>query len=224
MRAFIQSEDATVNSLPLLVQLCLLFYTRVSSALQKTQLFESHKGSNMASDFEDKLTVGNETYCWNDNLQAYSWCPTTPLEAHENNGSKLVYVIPFLYGSISLLSIVGNTLVIWIVSSTKSMHGINNYLLTNLAISDLAIAIFWAPFQVHAALVQKWLLPPVMCKLCPLAQTFSVNISIFTMVALAQERYHGIMSPLSSVTSSRPSKLIFTLIWMSAFVLRVVSS
>lgn len=44
----------------------------------------------MSSDFEDKLTVGNNTYCWNDDLEAYSYCPTTSENPSNNCKNQIL--------------------------------------------------------------------------------------------------------------------------------------
>ena len=59
-----------------------------------------------------------------------------------------------LYGGISMVSIYGNSLVIWVVSTTKTMQTVHNGLIANLACSDIVIAIFCIPFQFYAALLQ----------------------------------------------------------------------
>ena len=93
-----------------------------------------------------------------------------------------------LYGLISLVALKGNSLVMWIVTTTKSMHDVINFYICNLAVSDVFLAIFCIPFQFYAALVQQWNLPEFMCKLCPFVQTFSINVNIFTLIAIAHER------------------------------------
>ena len=97
-----------------------------------------------------------------------------------------------LYGFISLAAIYGNSLVIWVVSTAKNLQSENNFYLANLAVSDVIIALFCIPFQFYAALLQRWDLPKFMCKFCPFTSTFCVNVSIFTLVAIAQLRYQNI--------------------------------
>ena len=53
-----------------------------------------------------------------------------------------------------MVSIYGNSLVIWVVSTTKTMQTVHNGLIANLACSDIVIAIFCIPFQFYAALLQ----------------------------------------------------------------------
>ena len=103
--------------------------------------------------------------------------------------SGILLFLILLYGFISFVAFFGNSLVIWIVATTKSMHEVIDFYIANLAVSDVCLAIFCIPFQFYAALVQQWNLPDFMCKFCPFAQTFSINVNILTLIAIAQERY-----------------------------------
>ena len=85
-------------------------------------------------------------------------------------------------------AITGNTLVIVLVAKTKALHNAQNYLIANLALSDIIIAIVCIPLQFYAALMQRWDMPAIMCKLSPMFQTFCVNLSIFTQIAIARDR------------------------------------
>ena len=102
--------------------------------------------------------------------------------------SGLLIFMSLIYGVTTLTSIYGNGLVIWVISRSKTLHTVNNSFIANLALSDVTIAVFCIPFQFYANLVQRWDLPSFMCKFCPFAQTFSVNVSIFTMIAIAYDR------------------------------------
>ena len=99
----------------------------------------------------------------------------------------MVFMI-MIYGVVTIVSVYGNALILWVVSTTKSLQNVNNLLIINLAISDIIIALFCIPFQFYAALVQRWDLPAFMCKLCPFAQTLSVNVNIFTLLLIARDR------------------------------------
>ena len=57
-----------------------------------------------------------------------------------------------IYGVVTILSVYGNALILWVVSTTKSLQNVNNLLIINLAISDMIIAVFCIPFQFYAAL------------------------------------------------------------------------
>jgi leucokinin receptor len=49
--------------------------------------------------------------------------------------------------------------------------------------------------QFQAALLQRWNLPYFMCPFCPFVQVLSVNVSIFTLTAIAVDRHRAILEP-----------------------------
>ena len=102
--------------------------------------------------------------------------------------NSLVIVLSILYGAIILTALLGNSLVIYVVIVSPRMRTVTNFYIANLAFADVTIAMFAFPFQFHAALMQRWDLPEFMCKFCPTVGVLSVNISIFTLVALALDR------------------------------------
>ena len=57
-------------------------------------------------------------------------------------------------------------------------------------------------FQFQAALLQRWNLPWFMCGFCPFVQALSVNVSVFTLTAIAVDRHRAIINPLRYVTAS----------------------
>lgn len=60
----------------------------------------------------------------------------------------VIVVLSCLYGSISVIAVTGNVLVIWIVASSKSMQNVTNWYISNLALADIAIGLFAIPFEV----------------------------------------------------------------------------
>ncbi|KAM7305815.1 putative neuropeptide FF receptor [Ixodes scapularis] len=131
----------------------------------------------------------------------------------------IVFLLSFCYGLISLVSIVGNILVLWIVASSRRMQTVTNIFIANLAVADIIIGVFSIPFQFQAALLQRWLLPYFMCAFCPYVQVVSVNVSVFTLTAIAIERYRAITSPLKArFCSKTTAKILILIIWISSLV------
>lgn len=60
----------------------------------------------------------------------------------------IIVLLSIFYGSISIIAVVGNSLVIWIVSTTRQMQTVTNLFIANLALADVAIGMFSIPFQV----------------------------------------------------------------------------
>jgi hypothetical protein len=59
-----------------------------------------------------------------------------------------VILLSFAYGIISLLGVLGNSCIIYIVLRNRRMHSVTNYFICNLASSDCLVACFAVPFQV----------------------------------------------------------------------------
>ncbi|CAL4120931.1 unnamed protein product, partial [Meganyctiphanes norvegica] len=151
-------------------------------------------------------------------------------ELYEVTTGVLV-ALSLFYGTISLVAILGNALVMWIVATSRKMHSVTNYFIANLALADIIIGLFCIPFQFQAALLQRWNLPHFMCAFCPFFQTVSVNVSVFTLTAIAVDRYRAIVFPLGARPSKFRSKLVIMVIWLfsitiaipNAIALRVVT-
>lgn len=68
----------------------------------------------------------------------------------------LVVVLSVLYGSISVIAVAGNGLVIWAIVTSKRMRSVTNHYLANLAFADILIALFAIPFEVSAFLYKHY--------------------------------------------------------------------
>ena len=55
----------------------------------------------------------------------------------------------------------------------------------------------------------------------PVSQNLSVNASIFTLTAIAVDRYKAIMYPLKSHASKSRTKVIILIIWIVSTILAV---
>lgn len=153
----------------------------------------------------DEFNVHNGT---NDTIETLYDVPT-----------GMIVLLSFLYGSISVLAVVGNFLVMWVVATSRRMQSVTNCYIANLALADIVIGLFAVPFQFQAALLQRWLLPHFMCPFCPFVQALSVNVSVFTLTAIAVDRHRAIITPLSAHTSKRIAKVIIVVIWFLALSL-----
>lgn len=60
----------------------------------------------------------------------------------------VIVLLSIFYGSISIIAVIGNSLVIWIVATTRQMQTVTNLFIANLALADVVIGMFVIPFQV----------------------------------------------------------------------------
>lgn len=68
-----------------------------------------------------------------------------------------------LYVIIFLLSVVGNTLVIFTLLQNRRMRTITNVFLLNLSISDVLLAVFCMPFTLIPLLLRNFVFGEFMC-------------------------------------------------------------
>ncbi|KAI9587119.1 hypothetical protein GQX74_002966 [Glossina fuscipes] len=55
-----------------------------------------------------------------------------------------------------------------------------------------------------------------MCAFCPFVQAVSVNVSVFTLTAIAVDRHRAIINPLRARRTKFASKLVIISIWVAA--------
>ncbi|BFZ05777.1 hypothetical protein BsWGS_08816 [Bradybaena similaris] len=125
----------------------------------------------------------------------------------------LICLLAFLYGSISMLTVIGNGLVILVIVKNMRMHTVTNIFISNLAVADVIIGLFSIPFQFQAALLQRWVLANFMCSLAPFVQVISVNVSIFTLTVIAADRYIAVIHPFKAGCSKKAAAIIISVIW-----------
>lgn len=66
-----------------------------------------------------------------------------------NTNIYMFIFLSLLYGMISVISVVGNCLIIYVVAKNKRMKNVTNYFISNLALADVVIGMFVTPFQVR---------------------------------------------------------------------------
>ncbi|XP_071753206.1 substance-K receptor isoform X2 [Centroberyx gerrardi] len=123
------------------------------------------------------------------------------------------------YSLIILVSVTGNVTVIWIILAHRRMRTVTNYFIVNLAFSDVSMATFNTLFNFVYALHNDWYFGLGYCRFqnfFPITAMFS---SIYSMAAIAVDRYMAIIHPLKPRLSSTSTKVVIGLIWAVAFSL-----
>ncbi|RWS03201.1 neuropeptide Y receptor type 2-like protein, partial [Dinothrombium tinctorium] len=132
--------------------------------------------------------------------------------------NHLIVLLTVAYGAVSLSAIIGNGIVLWYVVRSKKLRTVTNMFIANLAIADILIGALAIPFQFQAALLQKWVLPHFMCAFCPFIQIVSVNVSIFTLTAIAADRYLVVIHPINQRITKNRARLLIFIIWTIAVI------
>ena len=108
----------------------------------------------------------------------------------------------FFYSSIFLVSLAGNTVIAIIVYKTKPMRKPINFLIVNMAMSDLMYPIFLIPMSIQGVYIDSWMidgpLGQASCKLVFFLTQASGLVSILSLVLIAVDRCGAVVLPLRS--------------------------
>ncbi|XP_024155596.1 neuropeptide FF receptor 2 [Oryzias melastigma] len=126
-----------------------------------------------------------------------------------------VFTVSYLL--IFVVCMVGNSVVCFIVLRSKNMRTVTNLFILNLAISDLLVGIFCMPTTLLDNIITGWPFGSIVCKLSGMVQGISVSASVFTLVAIAVDRFRCIVYPFRQKLTIGTSKMIIVIIWVLAF-------
>lgn len=143
----------------------------------------------------------------------------------EPNANKYVKgVKAAAYIVVILLSLFGNAMVVRVVHKNRRMRTITNYLIINMALADLLTTVFnmlptlyWIFRGLDVWAVGGWI-GEALCKLLNFAQSVSITVSVFTLCAIAFDRFFAIFRPLKRVITFRVAKVIIAASWLSSII------
>ncbi|XP_060686831.1 muscarinic acetylcholine receptor M3-like [Hemiscyllium ocellatum] len=159
--------------------------------------------------------------------------PTTSLES---NGSALsnstvdplgghtvwqVVLIAFLTGILSLVTIIGNILVIVAFKVNKQLKTVNNYFLLSLAFADVIIGVISMNLYTTYIIMDRWALGNVACDLWLAIDYVASNASVMNLLVISFDRYLSITRPLTYRAKRTPKRagVMIGLAWIVSFVL-----
>lgn len=123
--------------------------------------------------------------------------------------------IVVMYSTVIVLSIGGNSLVIFCILTSRRMRTVTNYFLLNLACADMLMAVLCVPFTFVAnVLIFYWPFGSGLCPLVTYVQAVAVFLSAFTLVGISLDRFRAVAFPLKPRISARATSLIIAHIWL----------
>ncbi|XP_063066662.1 neuropeptide FF receptor 2-like [Engraulis encrasicolus] len=128
-----------------------------------------------------------------------------------------VFITSYLL--IFLTCMVGNGTVCFIIVRSKNMRTVTNLFILNLAISDLLVGIFCMPTTLVDNIITGWPFGSLVCKMSGMVQGISVSASVFTLVAIAVDRFRCIVYPFRQKLTISTSTLIIMIIWVLAIAI-----
>ncbi|NXX96995.1 NK1R protein, partial [Centropus bengalensis] len=123
------------------------------------------------------------------------------------------------YALIVVVSVVGNVVVMWIILAHKRMRTVTNYFLVNLAFAEASMSAFNTVVNFTYAIHNEWYYGLLYCKFHNFFPIAAVFASIYSMTAIALDRYMAIIHPLQPRLSATATKVVIGIIWLFAFLL-----
>lgn len=97
----------------------------------------------------------------------------------------------------SLVTVVGNIMVMVSFKIDKQLQTISNYFLFSLAIADFAIGMFSMPLFAYTTLLGYWPLGPHICDLWLALDYLASNASVLNLLIISFDRYFSVTRPLT---------------------------
>lgn len=127
-----------------------------------------------------------------------------------------------LYSSITVVAIVGNVVVCYIIVTEKMLRSVTNIFLLNIAVADITKTIILVPFSfVPNLLLSYWPFGNFMCPFVLYSQIVVVFASAFTLVAMSADRYVAIIYPLRPKLTHKGVVCICGFVWVIAFLVPI---
>ncbi|KAK3104925.1 hypothetical protein FSP39_013284 [Pinctada imbricata] len=125
----------------------------------------------------------------------------------------------FLYVVIFVVGIVGNILVIVVVSRVKPLRSRMTYLFLNLSVADLLILVVCLPSAaVDLYAKEVWYFGAFLCSFIPFLESTVALTSVLTILAVSYDRYRGICHPMVAENYWQSVKVAYIIImtWLIA--------
>ncbi|KAK3753567.1 hypothetical protein QZH41_006125 [Actinostola sp. cb2023] len=126
------------------------------------------------------------------------------------------------YSLVFILSVVGNAYIIAIVLRNKQMHSTINYLIANMASSDLAgsVAAISPILSYLKNMSYEWkvagTMGSILCKAGPFIRDVSITVSILSMIAIGFDRFFAVIFPMNLVPRFLTIRIALPVIWFIA--------
>ena len=117
-------------------------------------------------------------------------------------------------GVIGPVSLIGNILVIAVISRSNRVQWVTNLFVAHLAVVNLSVPFLSVPFYFYWSLKRSWLLGNVSCKLVYFAHHLDAGVSVCMLACIALDRYYVVVHPLTLHLRRSQTFQLIMFIWI----------
>ena len=129
--------------------------------------------------------------------------------------------VPILYGVVTVLGVIGNSLVIYVILSKERMRTVTNFLLLNLAIADLSFVVVIPPSTAYVFAANRWPFGDVACRLMHYLINVTAYVTVYTLVLISVIRYMTIVHTTKTARYRTTSRVISMIVAIWVLMLAV---
>ena len=124
-------------------------------------------------------------------------------------------------GLIDLAVVLGNSLVIAAVLTTRKLRTVTNIFIVSLACADLLLGFAVLPFSISIEVVDVWLWGHIWCNMWLAIDVWLCTASIISLCAISLDRYVAVTHPIRypSIMSPFRGRVLVSFVWILSFVI-----
>ncbi|CAG5124272.1 unnamed protein product [Candidula unifasciata] len=123
--------------------------------------------------------------------------------------------------AVVLLVLVGNTLVVLAVATSRKLRTVTNVFIVNLACADLLLGVLILPFSAVLEIKDIWIFGRIWCQVWLAVDVWLCTASILNLCCISLDRYLAITRPIRypGLMSARRAKTLVAGVWLFSFII-----